>query len=634
MLESIRNGVQKPWVKIVIFAIVISFIFAGYFTSSNFLGDPNAVAIVNGDSISRNEFQRAYRSVKSQQADYYNATVKTEEDERNFQENVLQRLISIKVKDQALDGLGMRLSNNALRDKIQSDPNYQIDGKYSSGLVDQSLVATQRSRESFKRDYSNDIVTRQLLTGLSETDFALPKEAQSDFELISQTRSGKALQLNFAQFRQNIAPSEEEINQYYQDNQESFRVEEKVSVEYIELSMAALQSEEEITDEEVQVYYDDNIDRYKEEAQRQIAHILVLHNDDEAAALTKAEELKARIDSGEDFAAIVATESDDIPTRETGGDLGVLIPGAIEPEIEEAANLLANVGDVSAPVKTDFGYHIVKLTNFVEGSVQALADVKAEIVVELQKAKAEEVFYAKSQELESLAFEVSDSLAEASAQTGLEIKTSPLFGQSSREGIFANQALKNAAFSSDVKESLLNSTPIEIGENHIVVLRVKESQPSKVQTLEEVKTRIENSVKQAKAKTSAEELANSLLTKLAAKENVDEALTENQLKWVDLDKVQRNNASLSYVANQEFFKMPEPAEGTVSWDKVEDFQGITILMLNAVEKGDWASADDANKNQRSLYIGSYFANAGFSAFLEERRKDSKVQRNLQNLPSN
>ena len=88
MLESIRNGVQKPWVKIVIFAIVISFIFAGYFTSSNFLGDPNAVAIVNGDSISRNEFQRAYRSVKSQQADYYNATVKTEEDERNFQENV------------------------------------------------------------------------------------------------------------------------------------------------------------------------------------------------------------------------------------------------------------------------------------------------------------------------------------------------------------------------------------------------------------------------------------------------------------------------------------------------------------------------------------------------------------------
>ncbi|TQV75423.1 hypothetical protein FLL45_10900 [Aliikangiella marina] len=631
MLESIRNGVQKPWVKVVVFAIVISFIFAGYFTTS-FFGDPNAVATVNGDSISRNEFQRAYLSLKSQQADYYNATVKTEEDERNFQESVLQRLINIKVKDQALEELGMRFSSTALRDKIQSDPNYQIDGKYSSGLVDQALVATQRSRESFKIDYANQEVTRQLLLGLSETDFALPGEAQNDFELISQTRSGRALQINFAQFKQNVTPTEEEINQYYQDNQEAFRVEEKVSIEYIELSMADLQSQQEITDEEAKLYYDENIDRYKADAQRQIAHILVLHNDDESASLAKAEALKTRIDNGEDFAAIVATESDDIPTRETGGDLGVLLPGAMEPEIESAANDLVNVGDISAPVRTDFGYHIVKLTNFVEGSVQPFDDVKAEIVSELQKTKADEIFYAKSQDLESWAFEVSDSLAEASAQTGLEIKVSPFFGQSSRKDIFANQALKNAAFSSDVKDSLLNSAPVEIGENHIVVLRLKESQPSRVQTLEEVKARVENSVKQAKAKNDAEQLADNLLGKLKAKEDVEALLSENQLTWTDLDKVQRNNASMSFVANQQFFKMPAPSEGNVTWDKVEDFQGITILMLNKVEKGDWAAADDANKNQRTLYIGSYFANAGFSAFLEDRRKESKVTRNLQNLP--
>ena len=632
MLESIREGVKKPWVKIVIFAIVISFVFAGYFSSAFFLGDPNAVAIVNGESISRSDFQRAYNSLKAQQADYYNANVKTEEDERNFQENVLQRLITFKVRDQATQNLGLRLSTNTLRDKIQSDPNYQMDGKYSAALVDQTLVRLQRSRESFKRDYANIETTRQLLNGVLESDFSLTSEIAADYELMSQKRSGRALQVNIAPFKQNIELSDEEISQYYTDNQEAFRVEEKVSVEYLELSVANLQASQEISDEELQNYYDENIERYKADDQRQVAHILILSNDDEDAALEKANAIKSRLDGGEDFAAIAKAESDDIPTRETGGDLGILLPGAMEEAFETAANALENVGDVSAPVKSDFGYHLIKLSAFVEGSVQALEQVKPELLSELQKSKAEEIYHTKSEQLERLAFEVSDSLKEASEQTGLEIKTSELFGQSNRKGLFSNAELKNVAFSSDVKESLLNSAPIQVGENHLVVLRLKEHQASEVQPLETVKERVVNSLKQSKSKDAAAELTDSLMAKLEAGESVDELLTTNNLKWTDLDKVERNNASLSYMTNQQFFKMEAPVEGEVTWEKVEDFQGYTILMLNKVDKGNWAEADDAVKKQRALYISSYYANAGFSAFIEDRRVNSNVTRNLNNLP--
>jgi len=632
MLESIREGVKKPWVKIVIFAIVISFVFAGYFTSSFFLGDPNAVAIVNGDSITRNEFQRAYLNMKSQQEDYYKANVKSEEDERNFQENVLQNLITYKVRDQATQELGLRLSTSALRDKIQSDPNYQMDGKYSAALVDQILVRNGISRESFKQNYANIETTRQLLNGVLETDFSLPAEVKADYELFAQKRTGRALQVNYAQFKQNLEVTEDELQAYYEENQEAFRVEEKVSVEYIELTVDSLRESQEITEEALQNYYQENIDRYKADDQRQIAHILILSDDDDDAALAKANALKARIEAGEDFATLAKTESDDEPTRETGGDLGILLPGSFEESFETAANSLENIGDVSEPVKSEFGYHLIKLTAFVEGSVQTLEQVKDELLAELQKAKAEEVFFAKSTELEKWAFEVADSLEEAANQTGLEIKTSPLFGQSSREGIFANQEIKNAAFSSDVKEAQLNSTPIQVGDNHIVVLRIKEHVPSSVQPLEAVRARVENSVKQSQSKAAAAKLADSLLAKLEAKEDVGRLLTEHNLKWIDLDKVERNNASLSYMSNMQFFKMAEPAEGQVTLEKVEDFQGYTILMLNSVENGNWADADEANKKQRELYIASYFANAGFSAFIEHRRKTSDVTRNLNNLP--
>ena len=347
MLESIREGVKKPWVKIVIFAIVISFVFAGYFSSSFFLGDPNAVAIVNGESISRNEFQRAYANLKAQQAEYYNANVKTEEDERLFQENVLQRLITFKTTDQLKDELGMRLSTETLRDKIQSDPNYQMDGKYSAGLVEQALIRNQISKESFKNDYAGRETNRQLLSGVMETDFSLPVEVKSDYELATQKRSGRALQINFAQFKQNSAVSDEEIADYYQNNLEAFRVEEKVSVNYIELSIAQLQAEQQVSDEELEIYYQESLERYRSDAQRQVSHILILDKGDTAKAKARIESIKARIDAGEEFATIARNESDDVPTQETGGDLGILIPGAMEEAFENAANALTEVGAVS-----------------------------------------------------------------------------------------------------------------------------------------------------------------------------------------------------------------------------------------------------------------------------------------------
>ncbi len=467
MLENIREGVKKPWVKIVVFAIVISFVFAGYFSSSFFLGDPNAVAIVNGESISRVDFQSEYQRTKAQQADYYNANVKTEEQELAFQEQILQSLIDQKVREQSIRELGFRLSDQKLRNIIQSSEVFKdAQGNYSSDLVNQLLVSRGKSRDWLKSVFTVQETYGQLVSGVVDSEFNLPVEAQKEFELMAQKRSGKYLKLDFEKFKSGIEVTEEAINQYYQENQEAFRIEEKVSIEYIELSIDLLKAAQQVTDEEIAQRYEENLSRYQSEPQKQYSHILVLHNDDEDAARAKAEAIKAKIAAGESFDA-VGSEADE------SGDLGVLLEGALEPSAEEAVKLLNEVGDVTEVVEIEGAFQILKLTNLIDGEVQALDSVRAEIIEEIKTQKAEEDYYAKSELIKEKSFEFSDSLNEAAEAVEMEVKLSEFFGLSSRNGIFANQQVKDAAFSTDVKENLLNSQPLELGAKSLASIALK-----------------------------------------------------------------------------------------------------------------------------------------------------------------
>lgn len=626
MLDSIREGVKKPWVKVIVFMIVISFIFAGYFTSSFFLGDPNAVAVVNGESISRADFQQEYQREKSRRADYYNANVKTEEDERAFQETVLQTLIDRKVTEQSTENLGLRLSTTALRDVIQNSPNFKdAEGKYSAAIVDQTLARIGWSRAQLKSAFEYQETYQHLVDGVTGTEFFLGNEVKSEYELVSQKRSGKVLKINYEKFKPSIEITDADLESYYNENQEAFRIEEKVSVDYIELSIDKLKDAQEPTTEDIETYYQDNLPRYQGEDQKQYSHILVLNNDDEDAAKAKADAISAKLLAGEDFEQVAEANSDE------WGDLGILIEGALEPAAEEIAQQLTEAGQVSQPVKIEDGYQILKLTNLVAGETQTLEQVKEQIITELKKQFAEEAFHSKAELLKEKSFEISDSLNEAAEAIGVVVETSPQFGLTSRDGIFANQQVKDAAFSSDVKEALMNSQPIELGENHLVVLRLKEHVPSEIQPLEQVKERVKNDVLQSKAKSKASEIADQVFTKLESSESVEDIVKAQSLEWTDLENVERNNAALSYMTSEKFFKMPAPAEGSTSYELVEDFQGFAILMLNKVEKGDWASAEDAAKKQRELFISRYFANAGYAGFIEDSRVKAEVRRNLDNL---
>lgn len=635
-MDSIREGVKKPWAKILIFAIVISFVGAGYFTSALFLGDPNAVAVVNDESISRMEFQRAYSSTRQRYGEAYTQFIKTDEQERNFRINVLQNLISRKLTLQSIESMGMRASNASIRKVLLNEPALQVDGGYSSAKLDQALVNIGMSREQFKNSLQSDHLLAQLTDGIGKSEFVLANELSDQYAYLGQKRSGRVLDIKYSDFSDGLDISDEEILEYYEANRENYRQQEMVTLDYIELSIDALQKDIKVNDDEVKMYYEDNMDRYKSDESKSVSHILIAAGDDASADEIKLKEaeinaLKTKLDAGEDFALLAKSDSDDEFSAENGGDLGVVEKGAMQDTFDKAVEALTNVGDISAPIKTDFGFHIIKLTELVEGETQPLDEVKTQITQTLQKQKAEELFFERAALLEEKSFEISDSLTEVAESIDTPVKTSVEFSRSSAFGIFRNPEVLDAAFSEHVIDAQLNSAPINISDKQILVIRINKHQPSEILALDIVKDKVIANIKLEKSKTLTLEFAKNIEKKLKSNESVDALILEKSLKWIDLDSVERTSASLPYQQLQAFFDINLAEGSSVSYDSLENAQSYSLFILNKVENGNLDKAEESVKTQSEQRLKRFYSDAVYASMIEELRNDADIVENLANI---
>jgi len=631
MMDAIREGVKKPWAKVLIFAIVVSFVGAGYFTSALFLGDPFAAAVVNDESISTQEFERAYSRARQQYGEAYKQIIKTDEQERNFRENVLQGQITRVVALQAAKAMGMRISVGELRQTIQSMDALQKEGVYSAEMLDQALARIGMSRSEFRKSMQSDLVLSQLSKAITSTDFLLASESENEYRILGQKRSGRALSIPFASFIQNSAASDQEIESFYQKNLSQFKVEEKLSVDYIELSTADLQKNVKVSGESIQEYYDENITRFITESKRRVSHILISLGDDEDVALDKAIAIKNKLDAGADFASLVKAESDDEFSAESNGDLGIIEAGSMEDSFEQAVNQLAKVGDISAPVKSSFGYHIIKLTELQPGTTKKLADVKDQIISILQRQDAEEAFFSKSKMLEEKSFEISDSLTEVAKLIDTPIKTSPLFSKRQASGIFSNNDVLNAAFSDTVLLDQMNSKMVSIDDSHVIVMRINKHQPSRILELAEVKPRVVAQLEKSKAKSAALDFANKLQRMITNKENTDKLLAEYQLSWKDLDNVARTGNTLPPLQLQQFFKMSHPDISGIRVDQIESFNEVSVLILNKVVPGDLSKAEVSVVEQNKKRLEKFYSEAVYRSLVENERSKADVSLNIKNI---
>ncbi len=568
MMDRIREGSTGLAVKIILGLIIFSFVFAG--VGSYLVGGGQPLAAKVGErEITRNEFEQVYQNernrMQSQLGEYFATLLGDPAYVEQFRKSVLDRMVNDALLDNQAQDLGLRISDDQIRQTILSMPQFQKDGKFDEEIYNISLRRAGFSSDSFAAYLRQDLARNQLIMALESTEFTLSNEVQAQAALETQQREIRTITLNTADFAKNAKVTDEEITEYYNANKRQFVRPEQVKVSYVELSGNSLKAQAPITDKEIEEYYQANLDKYSTQEKREVSHILI--KGDEA----DAQKVLDRINNGEDFATVAKDASQDIPTAKEGGSLGWIERGVIDPEFEDAAFQLAKVGDHSGIVKSAFGFHIIQLNGIEEPTTKPLADVSTEIKSFLVDEHAADAFYSLQTELAEKAFESPDSLDDAAEAVDAKIVTSDFFSQADAPKALADSAVLQAIYSPEVKEDGLNSDVIEIAPEHVIVVRVEDVRDEMVLPLDEVKDAVIARLSQAQGEQKALELAQNVISGLNKGDN--SVMANNGLAFAEARMISRNDE----LAN-DVYRLEKPVDGKSTYAQVMDRQGNHVIV--------------------------------------------------------
>ena len=624
MLERIREGSQGPWAMIIIGLVVLSFVFAGVGSYLNSSGETVA-ATVNGEEIGLNELERAYQSQRSRMESQYGESVSAlfadEGYMQQFRRGVLDSLIDEKLVEQKARELGLRVGDDQIRDTIRSMPEFQLGGQFNNDRY-LALLRQNGYQPSDFRDFLRTQLTREQLTrALGVSDFALPGEARRVFDLQAQTRDARYVVVDAAPFADEVEISDADIQGYYDANITSFDTEEKVSVAYVKLSVDDLKGDVTVSDDDVSAWYEENKDQYRDEEQRRVSHILIETGDDEAAAKAKAEALLAEIKGGADFATVAEENSEDSFSAENGGDLDYITPGMMDDAFDSAVFSLKNVGDVTDVVKTEFGFHIIKLTDLKPETIKPFSDVAGEIRENLITEKATDRFYELQSRMAEVAFEVPDTLDEVAAIANASIETTPLFTRNNVPAEIDNPQVVSDVFSPELIEEQVNSDLIELDASTVMVVRVNEHEAQRTKSLDEVKESITASLRSEKAQQAAQDWAEAQLAQLESGNDIADSLSARSLDWETVENVNRGDQQLPRNLLDTLFTLA-PAEGKSRRVALLGSGDVALIELTAVHAPE--AADDATVSAIRQRLAQANSQSTYAAFVKALRDEADV----------
>ena len=623
MLQKIRDNTQGLLAKIFIGFVIAVFALFGLESIVGTLMTSSETVSVNGVEISAAEIDALTQS----KAQEFFAQLGEDADlsgfsEDLFRESAVNELIQRELLVQSAIRSNMTISSESLDREIAQTPDFQVDGVFNAERATLLLRNAGYSPASFRAAQAREKTINQILAAYSATGFATPAEMQRLAALAHQKRSFRYVTLGLESQMEGIEITDEEITSWYEEHQEDFMREEQVTIEYLELNKNDMMAEVEVTEAELQERYDEEQAAFQAQTERHAAHILFSATTEEefAAAEAEAASVKARIDAGEDFAALAKEFSDDTGSAEAGGDVG-FTTGTNFVEPFEAALRELEVGAVSEPVRTEFGYHLIKLLDVNETEVETFEQRRAALENDLRAQKANDLFIERSEELSNLVFEAVD-LQEPAEAMGLMIQRSEPFGRSGGTGITALSGVINAAFSTDVLENMLNSDLIALDDSRSVVLRVVDHQLPEVRPLDEVRGEITVLLQRERAAEQAQAIGETIVDAMQSGSDVEGLLTAQNLMWTQVDAIERNVAGANAEITDKVFTMPRPAEGAtvVQGHALNDGSYIVIELQNVTDGTEADFRENEEGNMRNFVSQQMGANdfAGFMGNLEAR----------------
>ena len=611
MLQKIRDRITGKVALAFLALIALPFVFFGI--DYNFIGLGFA-AKVNGEEVSVPVFENAYRNQLMALAEQGQEVPSELRD--LVREGVLDRLIREELVRQYLRDSGYRIADSLVSTTIQSEPTWQEDGEFSPDVYYAWLEQRAITAPEFEASQRQFLEQNQLRRGIALTAFVTPAEYRRYLNLYGEQRQVSIAEIDVAALSEGIEITDDDVLAYYEERPDSYMSPESVDFQYVELSRRALAESIEISEDELQSYYEAAGSRFVQDEQRRARHILLPFGADEAAAEQEAAALAARASAGEPFEDLARQYSKDGGTAERGGDLGLLLKSQLSGELGEAIFAMEQ-GDIDGPVRTGFGFHVIRLDEVRAGGPLPLADIRRELLTELRAEKVVAVHQAKQRELSNALFDA-ESIEALAAAVDLPLQSATGFERSGGEPFGSNQAAINAVFDERVLVDRDISDLIELDADRTVVVGVTNHMEAARQPLEDVAEDIERAVRAERGFALANERVAEVRAAIAAGSSFDDAAAAVEGFTPRTVSMTRQSQEVDSRIRAAVFQERKPQAGAPKVGTVVTATGnYAVYSVNSYAPGRPESIPlaerDAMKEQLAVQSGSQ----DFASFIHE-----------------
>ncbi len=636
MLQTIRERAQG-WIAWVI-VILISIPFALWGINSYLgVGGETVVAVVDGVKITEREFDYRFRAFMARLQERLGAAYRPELfDDANMRSTVLDEMIREQLLLDAARDLGLSASARDVTSLILSEPAFQKNEVFDEETSERMLALQGITPSQYKQSLRQVIVRSQIERTLIASEVLLDKEFREAVRLDRQQRRLALVRVPKPTYWSDDPIPDEAVDAYYSANRARYEIPERIRVQYLVLDVDAIAPEEAagegLGEEDVRARYEAEIERFTEPERRRVRHLLIALDREtnqaaEDAVKARVLAIRERIAAGEDFAALARELSQDPGSAEGGGDLGRIERGLMDPAFDEAAFTLS-VNQVSEPIRTRFGYHLIEVTDVEARRAEPFEEVKDQLIAEIQaETGGEGLYYDWAERLANLTYESPDTLAPAAEALGLELQTSEWMDrQSGGDGLLAHPGVLAAAFSDEVRLEGRNSDLIEPDPNRLqaIVLRVIDHQEASIEPLDEVRDDIVNLLLDQRAAGAAAAKAAALGDALRNGEVLDTVAGDFEIE--ELGLVSRDAGALpADVRDYAFALQGNPGGTSYGSLSVSNGDGMVVILREVVD-GSLDELNEATRNQILASLSRTVGRAYYKAFVADLAHRTDIER--------
>lgn len=507
-------------------------------------------------------------------------------DVASIREEVVNGLISRELLTQQASKQGYLISDATVYKLIHEVPSFQENGKFSQRLYEQALQQIGENPATYPAKAKQELTYSMLVAGLAQSGLVTQPELERLSSLNNQKRDLHFAVLPAARFLGGLSVTDDEAKAYYAAHPDRFTTPEAVSLEYLLLKRQDFLAQAVPTEEELRTRYEDRIKATTSEEQRRAQHILVTVDDKtkEADALLKIQGVEKRARSGEDFSKLAREFSQDPGSVAAGGDLGLASRGMFAPEFEQALFSMKE-GDISVPVKTQYGYHLIRLNKIEKTEAPSFAALRSQIEAEAKEAKADELFSDTIDKLDAAVYESSD-LKDPAQQFKLALASTEPFTRKGGQGLAADRKIVETAFSDDLVKDGKNSQGLRLEDGSVAWVRVKQHQPSRLIPLADVSAAVRNQLLIEKARDKAKATADAVTAALAKGESLEAVAAREGLTWQNMPGVTRRTQLPSAEMLRVAYRLPHPAEGKASAASFDNGTAFVVVAVSRVTPGE------------------------------------------------